>query len=246
MAQIIQNFSDQVRPVPPLTTRALTGRRGRDLALSSASFAELFAVAGQFGALHGAAPRRSFSAAGSEAVSASRQRRAAPLRGAARGPPARDLRVRECALSLNALAGHTTQGGLASRPPVAASSSTPTSTQASVSERLHRGVAVYGDRPSALSSRAALLELLHTKDLYAHAPAKVAPYDEDKLKFLRADFVPKPILDFAPDPVREPRRHHSPVRQGRGRLQRALADSTLLGHPPRQVRTVRIRFIRLL
>ena len=109
-----------------------------------------------------------------------------------------DLRVHEAVVSLNALAQHSVRGGFRLDRRAADAATQP---QAAVLGRIRSSCARYGKQPVDLLPRGALLELLHTTDLYAAAPCRVAPFDPSKLKILQKSFVPKPIIQLAPPGV---------------------------------------------
>ncbi len=136
-----------------------------------------------------------------------------------------DHRVSEAAVALNALASHSVRGGFRLDRRPAASSTQPTSTQAAVLDRIRRSCARYGRQPADLAPRGALLELLHTNDMYAAAPCRVAPFDAQKLKILQKKFVPKPLCSLAPPEVvsafSDLDRY---IRRSDEEVQRALAD----------------------
>lgn len=161
----------------------------------------------------------------------------------------RERRVREAVWSLNQLAGDTVRG--VNVLPRGAAPQEPNAAQQSVLRRLRDAMSAFSARPPGTTPNGALCELLKTDSLYAAPACKVENYDESKVKFLRSEIVPHPIVDVAPDTVRraflDPDNY---IRKSDDAVERDLD-----GHVPirpywderlRTNRAERIRFIKLL
>ena len=89
------------------------------------------------------------------------------------------------------------------RPSRVGESSSLSLCQETAYREIRRRISHYDEKPSDLSGRGALQELLKTTDVYStDVPTTVAAFEVDKVRVLKGDLFPHGIETVAPAPYR--------------------------------------------
>jgi len=138
----------------------------------------------------------------------------------------RERRVQEAAAALNGLASPDAGSSALPSPPASGRMS---ESERSALSRIGRRVASFGDRPADLTPKEALFALLRTNDLYSDEAHLREPFDESRLRVLRGDFKPLPLIDRLDG---EARRLRDGFRHSMERTEAELTDLLEQGDAP--------------